>query len=128
MTLGCSVADTYFAYSDAHLWAIVAEGKVDPNQVIILHFSSEKHYSDKTVQLVARDHPSFITVPTVIAYYRSKITTKTEIIEQAKYGEIQFRKKLSAGILTKIRDGILKSPQTPNDVKDFYSKSIIIQA
>ena len=105
-----------------HLFVVVTER--DPGgRVLIINFETRKRITDDTVIIKAGEHP-FVTHETSVRYKSARIVDADLLINKVKTGIVESREPCSPELLEKIRLGIMKSPHTSNEVRDFYDDII----
>lgn len=106
-----------------HLWVVVTKPSKTSNEVIIVNVTSKKQHSDTTTILTSENH-KFIKHDSVINYSDARILKHEEIIKRANNRLIETREEFDDDILEKIQKGLLESPRTPRDIRNFYTENI----
>lgn len=110
-------------YLRGHLHIVIGEISGPPEQILVVSLTTKREGSDPTVILQDGDHP-FIAHDTVVNYSDSRIFNKDKLadgIEQKFFG---IGKKFPKDKLTLVQNGLMKSPFTPNNIKDIYEKLV----
>ena len=109
-----------------HLWIILTDPNEQGKAVCVNVSSRKSSCPDLTLLLNVGDHP-FITRPSFV-YYAEAAFLDLSLVEQLiKHNSTRINCKAHAAVkgelLKKIRDGLVRSKQTPNDIKA-YCKSL----
>lgn len=119
MSIDCSPGFSF--HLGGHLCVVVAELPGPPVQVVFVSLTSKKIDSDTTVILQSGDH-SFIKKDTVISYSDTRQITKDVLIDRIKQKYFGTNDVFDEDKLKIIQDGLLKSPYTPNGIKNQCKK------
>jgi hypothetical protein len=110
--------DTFlFDGHEIHLWIIISDPDIDPDNVLIVNFTSLAPHKDQSCVLRPGDH-RWITHDTCVNYQDSRITTLENLIAARDGGLLIHHDPLSPAVLKKIRDGSLNSTKMPLDHAD----------
>lgn len=104
-----------------HLFVVLFDGEPYTNNTIIVPvdtFHSDKQ--DKTTLLEEGDH-EFIKRKSFVNYRLAKTTSLKYIDELIEQGKVKREEAVSEEILLKVREGVRKSKQTPNQILIAYS-------
>ncbi len=93
-----------------HLWIILSDPDIDPNEILAVYMTSLKAKMDQTCILDIGDHP-FITHKTTIAYNAAVVWTKDELEQALADGDIVAQVRIDDSLLTRIRFLALASPR-----------------
>jgi hypothetical protein len=104
-----------------HLWVVVSEPAGNPATVATVSFTTRRRLSDDTVVLDVGDHP-FIKQPTVVYYSDARIREVRKIEQGIRDGTVHLREDVSSALLTRIRDGFLRSPAVVPHIRDYCSR------
>ncbi len=86
---------------------------------VIVNITSWREHKDQTLILQPGDH-DFITKKSVIAYDNACLLQEWQVEFVLSKGKQQ--PPASKELLRRIGDGLLRSPFTPRDVRDFYEQ------
>jgi len=98
----------------AHLSFVIAV--LGDGSLVICHFTGRGPRSDPTCIVHIGEHP-FITKETAIRFDQAYICTPDRLENLTRVITRQLE-CLSAGLLARIRQGALESPQTPDAIKE----------
>ena len=105
-----------------HLWVILTDpGDEEPSNVVIVNLTTHTDRGDQTVILDEGDHP-FIQRRTIINYVDAKFSSTSAINKAIEIEAIVPHQPFQSEILEKIKGGLLQSPDTPNNIKDYCRK------
>ncbi len=105
----------------SHLFIVVTLPSGNPPSVVLVNFTSLRKGSDTTVVLDKGDHP-FIKKRTVVDYRWARIKGVRDLKALVKNGDATPDCPCRSDILKRIQDGVLRSPDTPIEVKKFYEE------
>ena len=103
--------------SDLHLWIVLTPPT--EGEVVTVSVTTRRQKSELLVLLRVGDHP-FIRHDSVVSYRYARIRTVDEIETALVNGTAKKREPVSAGLLKRMRDGLVESDFTPNGVRHFY--------
>ena len=103
-----------------HLWVVISEPSATLEDVIIVNLTSKKPHSDTTTVLTPNDH-KFIKHETVINYSDARILNHVDIVKRVRDRLIEPRERFEEDVTRRIQRGLLASPRTPRDIKDFFA-------
>jgi hypothetical protein len=99
---------------DAHLWVIVSDPKKDPENVLIVNFTSLDARKESVCILSRGDHP-WIVKPTCVNYGDAIITSLHLLDEACRVGAISLREPVRPDVLARIREGAALSERMSLD-------------
>ena len=102
---------------DIHLWIIISDPSIDPDNVLIVNLTSLAPHKDQSCVLRPGDH-RWITHDTCVNYQDSRITTLENLIAARDGGLLILHDPLGPAVLKKIRDDSLNSTKMPLDHAD----------
>jgi CTP:molybdopterin cytidylyltransferase MocA len=105
------------ADSDRHLWIIISDPAVDPNQVLIVNLTTVDDRKEKVCLLHPGDHP-WIRHETCANYGDAVITTVTKLLAAKDGGAIVLQPPLAAAVLQRIRAAAMDSTRLALDKAD----------
>lgn len=104
---------------NAHLFVVITEIESTTGNFVMVGIESINKRSDLTVILKPGDHP-FIKHESAITYRMASIRSLSWL-EGFTNRKLASRKEpFTEEIIERVCKGFLRSPQTPNDVKDFF--------
>lgn len=106
---------------NGHLWTVVASSPHVSEEVLIVFLTTKKDNSDTTVVLQPGDH-DFIRHETVVSYADTRIITRQNLITRINEKDFELRKPFDPDKVKLIQSGLLNSPHTPEDKKEFFRK------
>jgi hypothetical protein len=105
-----------------HLWVVLTKPDAK-GRPVCANITTAHSYSERTVVLQAGEHP-FIKHESVVMFADARILDLNVVQKALDYKQTTYvastHKKCSVGLLKKIQDGLLRSKQASNDVKDFF--------
>jgi len=104
---------------NGHLYIVIACTKDPPEEILLVNLSSKRSDSDMTVIFQPGDH-DFITRESIVRYSDARIFPKEKLIQRIISRDFELRRPFDATKLTRIQTGLLASPFTPKDKKEFY--------
>lgn len=109
-----------------HLWIVVTDPEPDTSFAVCVNITTKQSYSETTVILRPGMHP-FIKHDSVVYYSDAQILTLNKVqqaLDARMTGVVcEPREPCSRAVLEMIRQGILSSKMTPNNVKDYCKKA-----
>lgn len=109
-------------YSVMHLHILILDGEEYTQNTIVVQintFDSERQ--DQTTFLHPGEH-EFITKKSFVVYKRSRIRSTRDIQRNIDDGIAIPKDRFDDKIVERIQEGIMRSPHTPLEVKDAYSR------
>jgi hypothetical protein len=97
-----------------HLYCVLAV--LEDGSILVCHLTTGRRHSDRTCLIKPGEH-SFVKQETSVLYSQAYVCA---VGEQLEAFERQIRKPfepLSDGLLTRIKEGALVSPETPDKIK-----------
>ncbi len=111
-------------YFKSHLFVIILETEDHTRNTIIVNIQTIRNGKyDKTVTLHKGDHP-FIDKDSYVNYRLSKIVSLTDLEQKITNGTAVVKPPFDSVIFEKIRNGICKSPFTPNEIVEMYQQAL----
>ena len=101
-----------------HLWILVTEPTPDGLCVTVNVTTPNRKRMDMTVCLQVGEH-RFITGPSIITYMDAQFEIVGNLLRYFQSGFAIPHDPCSAPLLKRIQDGLLKSPDTKNCIRDF---------
>lgn len=90
---------------DPHLWIVISDPAIDPDQVVIVNLTSHDDPSkDTSCVLQAGDHP-WVTDATCVRYKDARIVPEAQLDELIKNKRLRPQEPVSDEMLTKIFRG-----------------------
>jgi hypothetical protein len=111
--------------STEHLWIVLTDPDVDGKSVCV-NITTQQNHSETTVVLNKGDHP-FVQHASVVYYTDARILDLNLVQQALETKTTMFacvlHKPCSQDLLKRIREGLLKSRQTPKKIKAVCEKS-----
>lgn len=102
-----------------HLWVVLTDPD-DDDMAVCVNITEKRLYSDTTIVLVAGDHP-YVRKASVANYPDAQLLDMGRVSEaleaDAKSFVCKSHRPCSGELLEKLRNGLLRSPHTPKQVK-----------
>jgi hypothetical protein len=105
-----------------HLWVVITEPSETLDKVIVVNLTSKKPHSDTTT-ILTQQHHKFIKHETVVNYSNARFFKHENIIKRAQDRLIEPRDSFDSDTVEKIQRGLLSSPRTPRDIRNFYTEN-----
>lgn len=121
MSVDCSPGFSFLLRG--HLWVIIVELPGSPNQVVAVSLTSKKHGTDETVVLRAGDH-RFIRHDTVVSFADARAFVTDDLINRIELRFFQVEEAFHEDLVKRMRQGLLSSPFTPQDIKRLCATTI----
>jgi hypothetical protein len=99
------------------LWILISDPTVDPDQVLIVNFTSVDDRKEKVCLLHPGDHP-WIRHETCVNYADAVVTTVSKLLAAKDGGAIILQELLSAAVLQRIREAAMGSTRISLDHAD----------
>lgn len=106
-----------FVAVDIHLWIIISDPSIDPDNVLIVNLTSLTPGKDQSCILRRGDHP-WIQHDTCVNYQDSQVTTLNKLIAARDGKALILNVPLDSVVLQKIRDDSWKSTRMPLEHAD----------
>jgi hypothetical protein len=103
--------------ADIHLWVVISDPSIDPNQVLIVSLTTYKPYKDGACILKTGDHP-FIRHDTCIAYDLARVVSLSQLETLLKSGMLIPDDPVSHQVLERIRAAIWDSKRIAQEHVD----------
>lgn len=100
-----------------HFWVVVLAVTAD-DKVILANITS--HSFDHTLYITSAEYEELTQDKSYLNYPKSRVETITSLKEKLRKKEIFSKKPVSAGVLTQIQEGLLRSKHTPRDIKYLF--------
>jgi hypothetical protein len=101
--------DTFLrADSDKHLWIVLSDPNLDPENVLIVNLTSYDSRKESACILQSGDH-QWITHQTCVNYEDAVVTTLAKLNAAKDAGAIRTNAKLSEQVLRRVLEGVLVS-------------------
>jgi hypothetical protein len=105
-----------------HLWIVVTDPDINANAIGV-NVTTRYSTSETTVVLMPGDHP-FIKHESVIRFRDAKILELKSLEHLLSTGTTKFachtHAPCSAELLTRVQEGMIKTSQLSNEVKDYF--------
>lgn len=113
--------------ADRHTWVVLTDPEIDPNQILIVSFTSFTAGTGMDESCVVETHEfSLLTNRSCIYYEDIKELSLKDMEALKKVGRLQKRTPVSAGLLQRIREGALNSEDCKKKHKEALLKQGLI--
>ncbi len=109
----------------AHLWVIISDPELDPENVVIVNLTDATKFSDQTCILRPGDHAD-LTKPSCVAYGFAKITSVAALKKVQQCGSISLTTPASPEMLDKILKGAQDGDELPNAQRERLREQSLI--
>jgi hypothetical protein len=103
--------------STPHLWVVLWGPAGAADAYLVVSLSTLRRHSDRTVILQAGDHP-FVQHDTCAVYADARRTTAAKLRQALANREAIAREPAGAVLLERLRSGLLRSPYTPDALRE----------
>lgn len=93
---------------DSHLWIVLSEPSIDPENVLIVNLTTWAEYKDQACLLQPGDHP-FVKQRTCVNYADAKVVTAHQLETFLDRGQIKHQTPLTPELLRRVREGAAQS-------------------
>ena len=104
--------DTFFLVgvetARPHLWIVVSDPQIDPEQVLIINVTTSTDPPDNACILHAGDHP-FIDRETYVYYGQARVLSLSQVQLARDCKRLDMQQPLSQDVLKRIRQGAIES-------------------
>ena len=111
---------------DSHLWIVISDPALDPDQVLIVNFTTRRKDSDVACILQAGEHP-FVQHETCVNYGQAKVVSVAQIEALLRKGLLSHHAAVSTKLLKRIRDGAGASERMALDHADILIKQGLLE-
>jgi hypothetical protein len=101
-----------------HLWFVVTDPEGTPGRVVAVMMRSAKKFTDETVVLEPGDH-AFVKHQSSVHYSSARWFDINAIDNAMRSGRCHLRENMTPELLSRVRNGLLKSPFTVHAVSDY---------
>lgn len=101
-----------------HLWFVLTDPDPKTKKAVVVMLVTARSYTDKTVVLNPGAHP-FITRESNVAYGMAGFVPLSRLEARLSSGSAKLKADMSPMLLKQVRDGLLASTRTTNDVKAY---------
>lgn len=98
-----------------HLWFVLTDPDPATRQVVIVMLVSERAHTDRTVRLDVGDHP-FIRHASAVDFGTARYAPVSKLEAALAKNVASLDADMSDSLLTRLRQGLLRSSHTPNDI------------
>lgn len=117
--------DTYRRNYGSHLWIIISDPELEPDQVLVVNLTTVRRGHDPACVLNRGDH-SFIKHATYVYYAEAKILSNRELDVLHSRGDIMLEVPMDHSILIKIREGAAVSDFIPTKYLELLRRQKLI--
>lgn len=100
-----------------HLWFVLTEPEGDPPQVVVVMLRTKQRFTDPTLILAPGDHP-FVRHESSVHYSTAKWLSVASLGDAFRTGHCSLQSDMSADLLLRVRQALLRSPFTVNVVRE----------
>jgi hypothetical protein len=104
-----------------HLWFVVTDPRGTPLQVVAVMLRTARSFTDDTTVLEPGDHP-FIRHKSVVQYSTARFFNVGRIDMALGQGRCRLLPDMSAELLRRVREGLLRSPYTVHAIRDYCTQ------
>lgn len=104
-----------------HLWFVLTDPDPKTKKVVVVMLVTARNHTDKTVALGPGAHP-FITRDSNVAYGNASFAPLSRLEAKLSSGSAKIKADMSSKLLKQVREGLLASTRTPNDVKNYCAE------
>lgn len=112
-----NAGDAYKWSWGGHIWVVISDPAQDPDQVLIVNFTENRAWQDKSCVVTVGDHPS-IYKETCVFYAKAQLSSNLELDAAVASGQIVLDEPVSQSLLEQIRLGAAKSNRLAFKHKD----------
>jgi hypothetical protein len=98
-----------------HLWFVLTDPEVSSGRVVIVALVTERAHTERTVRLNVGDHP-FIAHASNVDFGSSTYAPVSKLDAALAEHRATLSADMSAPLLALVREGLLSSSHTPNDI------------
>jgi hypothetical protein len=122
-----NVGDTFLrADSDKHLWLIISDPALDPENVVIVNLTTLDDQKESVCILKRGDHP-WVRHDSCVNY-RDAVVTSLEKLAKARKGKaIIVKSPLKAAVLVRIQQGVADSQRMPLDIANILIEQGLVE-
>jgi hypothetical protein len=103
-----NAGDAYKWSWGGHIWVVISDPAQDPDQVLVVNFTENRRWQDKSCVIVVGDHPA-IYKETCVYYAKAQLCTNVDLDTSLASGQIVIDEPTSELLLERIRLGAAKS-------------------
>ena len=121
-------AGTTFLLSagDIHLWIIISDPKLDPQNVLIVNLTSLTPRKEQSCVLKVGDHP-WIRHDTCVNYGDSSVTTLDKLVAARDANALVIQSPVGPDILQRVRESAMNSTKMPLDHAEILISQGLVQ-
>jgi len=98
-----------------HAWFVLTDPTADTDRVVLVALVTERAHTDRTTFLDVGDHP-FVRHASNVDYGTATFAPASKLTSKLIEGVASLDADMSAELLQRVREGLLVSSRTPNDV------------
>ena len=106
-----------------HAWFVLTDPASDTDRVVLVALVTERAHTDRTTCLDVGDHP-FVRHASNVDYGTATFAPASKLTRKLEDGVASLDADMSAALLQRVRDGLLLSSRTPNDVAAHVSERL----
>ena len=104
-----------------HLWFVLTDPDADSGLVILVALVTERGHTDRTLRLDVGDHP-FIVRMSNVDFGTAKFAPAARLDSHLGRGVAELDADMSSSLLERVREGLVRSSRTPNQVADAFRR------
>jgi hypothetical protein len=125
-----NAGDTYIragkhVNTDPHLWIVISDPAKDKSRLVAVNVTSQRIDKDQSCVIYAGEH-EFITRESVVLFSGARIVPESAILGAVSAALLKFQKRVSAGLLSRIRLAAGKTIHLPLAAKRILQSQDII--
>ncbi len=101
-----------------HLWFVLTDASGEPAEVVIVMVRSTRSFTDESVTLDVGDHP-FVKHESAVQFSTARRFRVRRILRAMHIGHCNLKEDMSAELLARVREGLLRSPYTVHHISDY---------
>jgi hypothetical protein len=119
--------DTFFfkVDVDSHLWMIISDPATDPDNVILVSFTTLTDEKEAVCVVNAGEHPR-VKHPTCVHYQKPLRVSAAQLTELERKSLLEFQPKLSPQLLKRIRNSAADSRRFPEEMYEILLSQDLI--
>ncbi len=104
-----------------HLWVIISDPKIDPEQVLIVSFTTWTSYKDQTCIVLGSEHDD-ISHRSCVAYNFAMARPLSALLLAEKVAHLNRKTPAQPDLVRKIQEGAAISPQLARGLREILVK------
>lgn len=121
-----NIGDTFYLRGPEnprpHLWVVLSDPMIDPKQVLVVNFTTERPDSDRTCIVGPGEHPC-LSHTSSVNYARARILTDQQLEKAKEDHALDPQEPVSAELLRRIQAGAAVS----DDIRNRHRQMLVDQ-